>query len=549
MILEIIVLTIFIASIFNVILNKFKMPTIIGYIITGSIISYIFDLHNLAATQELKMIAEFGIAFLMFTIGLEFSVNYLIKMRKNVFVFWGIQFFATSIVFYLLSYIVFWFDVKQSIIISLWLTLSSTAIVLKILNENGDINKYYWNRTLWILIFQDLMVIPILILITVFSTNDTNIWLLISSTIGSVLILFITLWLIGRYALDHFLYKVANTKSNEIFIWSILFIILWSSALSHFLWFSYSLGAFIAGMLIAETHYKHQVQADLIPFRDLLLGFFFITVWMQLNFGIISNYMLEIIWLICLLFLIKFSIFYSILMWFSHKRSAFKTAITLFQFWEFWIVIFELATINNLLDPLIWQILLVIIIISMFLTPIILKHLENITDLALWKKNSEKDWEEVSWNLEEFKKMVISKFENHTILIWYWRVGRLIWKKLEKKKINYIIIENDIKIYRKAKKEWKPIIFWNAFQWNTLKFVNIKDAETIFISIWVSERLFLVVDVVKKLNIKWNIIVKVSNYDDEEQLKDLNIKNIVVESEKTATAMFNKMKKIASKKE
>lgn len=531
MILEIIVSTIFIATVFNIILHKINMPTIIGYILTWTIIAYWFWLNQVAWNEELKTIAEFWVVFLMFTIGLEFSIKHLLKMKKNVFIFWSLQFFITSLIFYLLAVLVFWLNSIEWIIISLGFSLSSTAIVLQILKETWEINKTYWNRSLWILIFQDLMVIPILLLITIFSTNDTSIPLLLTKTFVSAFILLFSLWLMWRYLLDFFLYKVAKTKSNEIFIGSILFIIIWSSTLAYMLWFSYSMGAFIAGILIAETHYKHQVEADLIPFRDLLLGFFFVTVWMQLKLEIIYENIGLILWLLIILFLIKVSILHFILMWFNNSRSAFKTALSLFQFWEFWIVVFELATIKNLLNPNIGHILIVVIILSMIITPIVLRNLSNITDFLFWDKQI--DWE---------GSIVNKKMEKHVVLIWYGRLWKLLWKLLEKKKIHYLIIENDIKAYKKAKKDWKPIIFWNAFQANTLKSVNIEYADTVLISVWTSEKLFLIANVVKKLNIKWNIVVKVNNFDEEGMLEDLNIKNVIVETEKTALAMFNKVK-------
>ena len=537
MILEIVISTIFIATIFNIILNKFHMPTIIGYILTWTIIAYTFWLHEVASSHELKTIAEFWIVFLMFTIGLEFSVKNLIKMKKNVFLFWSLQFFITTIVFYCLSVFIFWLSVVESILISLWLALSSTAIVLKVLNENWDINKYYWNRSLWILIFQDIMVIPILLLITILSVNDTSVSVLLTKTIISALILLFILWFLWRYVLDYFLYKVAKTKSNEIFIWSILFIVIWASWLAHYLWFTYTLWAFIAGMLIAETSYKHQVEADLIPFRDLLLWFFFITVWMQLNISVIWENILIILWLLALLLSIKTLLLYLVLVWFNHKRSSFKTALSLFQFWEFGIVIFELATVNNLISPFISQILIVVIILSMIITPVILRNISEITDLIFWYKFS-----------DDKGCMVWKTLKNHTVLIWYGRLWKILSKLLEKKGIDYIIVESYIKAYKEGKRDWKPIIFWNAFQANTLKSVNIENAGTVLISVWKSERLFLIADVVKKLNIKWKIIVKVNNFEEERMLNWLHIKDIIVETEKTAKAMMKKMKKDEKKK-
>jgi len=532
MILEIIVASVFIATIFNIVLNKFNMPTIIGYILTWTIISYGFWLWDIGSNYELKSIAEFGIVFLLFTIGLEFSIPHLKKMKKNVFLFWSMQFFLTTIVFYFLSTLLFWIWTTESIIISLWLSLSSTAIVLKILNENGSINKYYWNRSTWILIFQDLMVIPIMLLITILADNNTDIWVIIWKTFVNAIILLFSLWVIARFLLDIFLYKVAKTRSNEIFIWSILFIVIWASLLAHSLWFWYSFWAFLAGILIAETHYKYQVEADLIPFRDLLLWFFFVTVWMQLDIIIVFKNIFIILILLTTLMIIKISILHSVLVWFNHKRSSFKTAVSLSQFWEFGIVIFELAIIKNLLNPELWQILIVVIILSMFITPVILKNITEITDFLFWSKYKDWDWHKINKYLK-----------NHIILIWYWRHWKMLAKLLEEKEIDYIIIENDIKTYKKAKKHWKPIIFWNAFQANTLKSVNIEHCDNILISIWESKKLFLVANVVKKLNIKWNIIVKVNNSSEEKMINELGIKNVIVETEKTAKEMFKKIKK------
>lgn len=531
MILEIITLTIFIATIFNILLNRFRIPTIIWYIVTGTIISNIYWLQEISWNHDLKLIAEFWVVFLMFSIGLSFSIKDLLKMKKNVFLYWSLQFFITSLLFYFLSIFIFWLSIVESIIISLWFSLSSTAIVLKTLKETWDINKHYWRLSLWILLFQDLMVIPIMLLVTILSTNIIALPILLTKTIISALVLFLVLFLIWRYLLDWFFYKVAKTKSNEIFIWSILFIIIGSSILAYYLWFPYSLWAFIAWILISETHYKHQVEADLIPFRDLLLWFFFVTVWMQLKLSIIFDNIYIILLLLIVLFIIKIFVIYFMLICFNNKKISLKTALSLFQFWEFTIVVFELATINNLLKVDTSHILIVVIIISMLITPFILRKLWVITEFIFWNKHIDND-----------DLLLSEKLEWHIVLIWYWRLWKIISKLLVKHKINYLIIENDINTYKKAKKELIPIIFWNAFQANTLKSINIENAESVIISVWRSEKLYLIAKVVKKLNIQWNIVVKVNNFSEESMLKDLNIKNIIVESEKTALAMFNKIK-------
>ncbi len=533
MVFEIIIFGLFLATLFNVVLNKLNMPTIIGYIFTWTILSYAFWLNeSVVSNENLKIIAEFWVVFLMFTIWLEFSVRHLMKMKKYVFWYGWLQFIFTWFIFYLLWFYVFWLGSVVSIVIALWLTLSSTAIVLKTLSESWEIKKPYWKKSVWILIFQDLAVIPILLFITIISIWSTNIWELLGLVFIKAIVLFVWMWLIWKYLLSHILEKVSNTKSNEIFIAFILFIIIWTSYLAHFLWFTYSLWAFIAWLLIAETYYKHKVEADLIPFRDLFLGFFFVTVWMQLKFDIIFqniNIILIILWLGLL---IKIFVIYFIIKFTNNKKVALKTALTLFQFWEFGLVIFELAVSKNIINTQIWQILIIVIIISMIITPIILKNIDAIVDLLLWKHECKKINEK-------------DDFEDHTILIWYWRLWKIISNILDKKNIKYIIVENLEKAFKEWQKDNKKIIFWNAFNENFLKSIKINKSKNIILSVWKNEKLYLIVDIIKKINPNSNVIVKTNFKEEKNLIKKLNVKdeNIIVEAEKTAEEMIWLLKK------
>ena len=375
--LEIIIFTILVSTLLNLFLKQFAIPTIIGYIATGTIIAYGFDLHQAVHNRELKEIAEFGVVFLMFTIGLEFSVKHLMKMKKEVFVYGALQVFLTAILFAFLANALFSIGIKSAIIIGAALALSSTAIVLKLLNENGDINKVYGRKVLGVLLFQDIAVIPILLMISIFSIDGGSISDLLLLTFAKAILLLAGLFVVGKYLLDPFFAAVSKTKSNEIFISSILLIVIGASYLAHVLGFSYSLGAFVAGMMIAETHYKHQVEADLIPFRDLLLGIFFITVGMQLDFKIIFENILTISLLLPALIAIKIAIIYSIFRFKSTARESLKTALSIFQLGEFALVIFELSFAQGLIDPIVGQILIVTVVISMIITPFVLKNISQ----------------------------------------------------------------------------------------------------------------------------------------------------------------------------
>jgi len=530
--LEIIVLTIFIATITNLLLTRLHIPTIIGYITTGVVITYMLQLSHASNSEELHIIAEFGIVFLMFTIGLEFSIPHLIKMRKEVFLFGGLQVGLSMLVFFLLAHYAFTIDVKSSIIISAALALSSTAIVLKILNSNRDINKEYGRRSLGILIFQDIMVIPILLMITIFSIDDLSIGTLLWKTTVDAFILFIVLWAFGKFILEPFFKEVAKSNSDEIFIGSVLFLVMGSSVLAHTLGFSYSLGAFIAGMIIAETRYKHQVEADLIPFRDLLLGIFFVTVGMQIDFAVIGEYYLTILGLLALFTIVKMAIIFLLVRKVAIKRIALKTALTLFQLGEFGLVIFELASAKDLVNPLVAQVLIVTIILSMIITPFVLRNISFLANLLAKEKEIDSKY------IEE------RKLKDHVLILGYGRLGHRICDKLELKNVPYIAIESNILNVKEAQKEGKRVIFGNAGKKSILDSVNILEASAVIVALDNSEKLYLVCDILQSMRLNASVIIKVDRYIEKEELqKEFPQYKIVVGTEQVARGMVDSMLK------
>ena len=506
--LEIIVLTIFIATITNLILIRFHIPTIIGYIATGIIITYVLELSHALHSEDLHIIAEFGIVFLMFTIGLEFSIHHLVKMRKEVFFYGTLQVGVSMVIFYLLAYYIFGQDSQSSIVIAAALALSSTAIVLKILNSNREISKEYGKRSLGILIFQDIMVVPILLMITILSTDNISMSKLLLKTSFDALILFAALWAFGKYILEPFFKEVVKSDSNEIFIGSVLFLVMGASTLAHSLGFSYSLGALIAGMIIAETRYKHQVEADLIPFRDLLLGVFFITVGMQIDFVIIGQYFFTILGLLLLFTVIKSSIIFLLLLKSAKKRVALKTALALFQLGEFGLVVFELAGAKNLIDPTVSQILIVTITISMIMTPFVLRNISSIANFLLKEEDTEVDIQQYSI------------LHDHIIVLGYGRLGRKIADKLDNRGVKYIAIDNNIHNVEEARKNNKNVIFGNGANKTILESVNIRDAAVIIVALDNSEKLHLICEVLTQTPTDAKVVIKVNKFIEKDTLID-----------------------------
>ncbi|RXJ60543.1 cation:proton antiporter [Candidatus Marinarcus aquaticus] len=523
--LSIIVFTIFTALVLNIILKKAHLPTIIGYILTGTIIAYVFDLHDAVNNHELKEIAEFGVVFLMFTIGLEFSIEHLKKMKNEVFLTGTLQIVITASIVYAMSHYIFGIEQQVSFIIALAIALSSTAIVLKTFNETGEINKRYGQRSLGILIMQDIAVIPILLIIGFMSNSDAQIDSLLIRMFLSATFLLLFLWLIGRYFLEPFFNQIVKTNSDELFVGTILFLAMGASYLAHALGFSYSLGAFIAGMLIAETKYKHQAEADLIPFRDLLLGIFFITVGMQIKFDIIASYIHIVLALLVGVVILKFVIIYFIIHLNESKRVSIKTALSLVQVGEFSLALLELARSYDLIGPPYGQIMIITIVLSMILTPIILKNLSNITDKFVPHPD------ENEHNIES------SVLKNHVVILGFGEFGRNIAHNLKENDCLYVAIENNLETYQRAKKENESVIFGNATNKEILKNVQIQNAAYVIVAIDNPKKLYNVCTILHKYVSLKKIIVKIHNSNEKSILNELGIDHIVIENELASSSV------------
>ena len=526
--LSIIVITLGISILLNLILKRFNISTIVGYIFTGIIISYFMGFSKITQA-ELSHIAEFGIVFLMFTIGLEFSIHHLKQMKKEVFVFGSLQVILISMFFGFISHHFFGVDVKTSIIIGSALSLSSTAIVLKVLNENGDIHRPYGRYSTGILIFQDLAVIPILIMITIFTNQDASISSLVTDTLISGSIVLITLFLIGKYVLSRVLAYVVDSKSDELFIGMIILIVLSSALFAHLFGFSYSLGAFVAGILIAETKYKYQIEADLVPFRDILLGLFFITVGTQVNLEFVFSHIFSIVLLSIGILFLKGIIIFLLISLFSIPKRAFKVGLTLAQVGEFSFAVFALALSSHLISNELHQLMISVVILSLIFTSIVLKYVRGFSNIFFVNKT------------EILENPIISaSTQNHIIVCGYSMLGQKIVKQLKEKDITYIAIEHDRDHVKTGHDRGDVVFFGNAASKTLLNAVDVKNSIAVIIAIDNHEKIRLITQAIKDIDKNIQVIIKISHQSQNDNLSDLGVKNFVNENEIVAHKLIQK---------
>ncbi|MEO1923821.1 MAG: cation:proton antiporter [Nautiliaceae bacterium] len=505
----VVIVLLFIALSFNIPFARFKIPPIIGYIFTGIIISNIFHLDK----HTIEVVAELGIVFLMFMIGLEFSPEKLKSMKKEVFGFGLAEMTIVGSVFGFVFWWLFNVDIRIAFVIGSALALSSTAIVLKLLNESREISKPYGRIALGILLFQDIAVIPILIAISIIVNKDANLTQLVLKTIAGFLALGVFIIIYGKYIAPFIISHATKTKSDEIFMATVLLVVLTAAEIAHFFGLSYSLGAFLAGMILSETKYKYQIEADLVPFRDLLLGIFFVSVGLMVNIKFVVENIGSILIMTVAIMALKAGVIYLMLKYFvKHNRIAIKTAFILSQVGEFAFVIFALLGKYNLVDGNLLQKLVVVVVISMILTPFILRYIYKIADIF------DKDVQ----NFEEYE-IAPADVKGHIILIGYDKIGQRIARKLTSAGIPYVAIDKQIEMVKQGLKNGDNVIFGNAANKRVLESLNVENASAVIITTLNEEHTHLITENLLNINPNLNIIVLTDDEVEKEFYKNHNV--------------------------
>ncbi|MDR2153273.1 MAG: cation:proton antiporter [Helicobacteraceae bacterium] len=516
-----------IAIVLNIYLKKLDIPPVIGYIASGVIVAQLFSIGS--EHHALDELGEFGIVFLMFTIGLEFSLDYLRAMKREVFLFGFLQVVVSAALF---SVIAIWgmgIEPKAAVVLSSALSMSSTAIVLKLLKERGEIGKPYGKQALGILIFQDIAVIPVLLMVTLFSKPDVAPLQLILQMSVSAVIVLIVLSTIGKLAITKLLELSSNSQTHEIFIGSVLLIVVGAALLAHEFGFSYSLGALIAGIMIAETHYKHQVEADLAPFRDLLLGVFFVTVGLQINVKLVVDNIGFIAVFVVAAMLLKAVVIYIIARVLSDKSSAIRSAIALMQMGEFGFAIFALATQADILpDKDFLGRLSAAIAISMILTPFIIKNTERIA--SLFERGKKRL---ATPNIEA------AETSGHVIVIGYGEaLGRQVAQMLKEREIPYICVEGQYQKVEEGFERGHAVMLGNATQRSILEHAGIKSAAAVIIAIDRENDIRFAAEAVIGANPNVNLVIKINHATTPGAFSDLHSAKFVDEYREAARLMI-----------
>lgn len=506
--------------------RTFKLPPILGYLLVGALSSE-NALGWLPENHSIEFMAEVGVVFLLFAIGLEFSVSQFMAMRRTVLGLGGLQMiFSTIIGFILLNYLnVSW---QGAVVAAGAMALSSTAIVVKQLTDQGEMHERHGQLALGILLFQDIAVVPFIIAIPLLSNNtsaDPDFIVMALNAFGNILVLALML-VTAHYVLRPLFQKVANAQSVELFNITVLLVALTSAWVTQSLGMSLALGAFLAGMLLSETEYKHQIETEIRPFRDILMGLFFITVGAKLNLAVLPELWLSILWLLLGIVVFKAILIGCLVRLFGNNKGvAVRTGLVLAQGGEFGFALLSLALSYGLLTADEVQADLAAIVISMAIAPLIIRSNDKVTRKLLRDSYLRQRYKDAHAFRQEVKEI-----DNHVIICGYRRVGQGLARLLEEQGVPYLGLELDSKIVTEAWEAGESVYYADASRTEILMAAGIQRARLVVITVVDTEIAKEITEAARKKNKNIPIVVRARDDTYLEALIKLGATEVLPES-------------------
>ncbi len=463
------------ASLFAAIaLHRAKVPTIVAHMVVGAIIGP-FGFQFIQDPEQFRFIAELGVVFLLFSLGLEFSLPKLLASKSEVFGLGGIQVLTCTLVFAVTVW--FWGSgLGPSLVIAGALALSSTAIVTRELTLGGGSRTYHGRLSIGILLFQDLVAIVFLILVPVLGGDSE----LLVQDLGFAFLkgvaLFAILISVGKWILPPVYDEIGRIRSEEIFVLATLVLCLLSAWITHAFHLSMALGGFVTGMMLGDSPFKHQIESDIRPFKEILLGVFFVVIGMSLNLDLLSEYWFRILCFTLALIVIKGAVV-SFSVWSLGHRlvESIKVGLILAQAGEFALALITLALLNQVLPQEQASFTLLIAMFSMLVSPLLVRKAPEIAHVIAQCFRMET-------SVETKINHTCDELQDHVILGGFGRVGETIAAMLEKNDIPYVGLESSSEKVRGLKGRFSNIVFGDCTKLKMLEQVHIENARLIILT-------------------------------------------------------------------
>jgi CPA2 family monovalent cation:H+ antiporter-2 len=516
-------------------LHRVRIPSIVGFLLAGMLLGP-YGLSFIQDLDTIQTFAEIGVILLLFTIGLEFSLSRFLRMRLEVFGIGGLQVFLTGALTALLSYQ--WFkNTNTAIFAGFLVALSSTAIVMKLLSERAEMDSPQGRTSVGILIFQDLCVVPFMLLIPIMSGGG-GISEVILTSLKAIAIVMIVLFL-ARWVVPNLLHQIVHTRSRELFVITILILCFGIAFLTSEFGLSLALGAFLAGLVISESEYAHEATSTILPFRDSFNGLFFISVGMLMDTSFFMSKPLLVLTLVGGIIILKsFSGFLSMYLLRRPLRTSIQSSINLAQVGEFSFVLAVAGLASGLISNEIYQMFLSASVLTMLLTPFMMQVApfisSRLSSHRLLKRLE--TIKEISGN-EDFPK----KRSNHVIITGFGLNGRNLARVLREADIPYVVLELNIDTVRDMKKHGEPIYYGDGTKVEILHKLGIKTAKILVVAISDPASCRNIVRIARKQNTELFIIARTRYAAEVEDLLKLGADDVIPEEFETSIEIFSRV--------
>ena len=509
-------------------------PAMLGYLLAGILLGHAFN-ENFTDDKGVVYLAEFGVVFLMFVIGLEFNLPKLMGMRKLVFGFGMAQVMVTllgavgghALLWWLLHYLGLPWDLswQGALALGAAFAMSSTAIVVKMMADRAELETPHGQRVMGALLFQDLAVVPLLVLIPALGqVGEGNLWSILGLAMLKATVLVVVLLWGGQKLMRWWLQTIDKRKSDELFMLNILLMTLGLAWLTEHAGLSMAMGAFLAGMLIAETDYKHRIENDIRPFHDVLLGLFFITIGMKLDWQVLYQQWTWVLVLTVVPIAIK-ALLVAVL---AHRFGAptgvaARTGIYLAQAGEFGFVLLTLGLSNGLIDPLWSNPVLAAMVLSMVATPFLIQYADRVV-----YRFAADDWLSQSLNITSLAQHTIT-IDHHVIICGFGRTGKNLCNLLESEKIGYVALDLHPDVVHAAMLAGHRVEYGDATQLANLMSAGLARASAVVVSYDDTPSALKVLELVLAHAPEVPVVVRTRDDHDLNHLRDAGARDVVPE--------------------
>jgi monovalent cation:H+ antiporter-2, CPA2 family len=452
-----------------------NLPAVLAYLAVGALLGP----HALAVvpdSEQARYLAEFGVVFLMFSIGLEFSLPRLFAMKRLVLGLGSLQVVGSILLFMLLARLL-GLGWAASFAVAGALSMSSTAMLSKLLVDRTELETPHGRQVIGVLLFQDVAVVPLLILIPALSHPPEILLPMLGLALVKAVVVLALILFFGQRLMRRWFTLVARRKSSELFMLNVLFITLGLAWVTELAGLSMALGAFLAGMLISETEFRYQVEDDIKPFRDVLLGLFMVTVGMFLDFGVIASNLLWVLSILVALLLLKFAVVAAASRWLEKQDgTAMRAGLWLCAAGEFGFVLLTLASDVKVVPHEILQLVLAAMVLSLLLAPLIILYSDR---LVLRFVASE--WMLRSMELTRVAARSIAT-DKHVIVCGYGRTGQYLARLLEQENVSYVALDLDPDRVQEAAAGGDPVVFGDSARHETLVAAGLMRASAVVVT-------------------------------------------------------------------